>query len=451
MDVVHEYLNELASASKSSAPNQITQLTKLLNLNPHINSWIVRLNQANIVNNGDISTAVSKVVDDYNLYDNEWLAFNEVVVSFVRLCNQMNVWSSLESFDLYTTFLLDLSVAFNNNSRGHLLSFLVKDVINVILPLLIKLDYQLYYKEFCTRPRLTYLASILLKLFNNIRSQINDTPKKTIILFVSNKLCLVYFKLSNPLLCRNIFSNMNNANLKFTGFSRLEQVQYRFYLAKFYLIKDQLVDGYRHLEWCLENCSGRSNSIRILKYLLPVGMVIGKVAKYEVILGLLNNQKVPFLPIYYELDLSLRQGNYQRFNDVIVTHSQYLKDENLLLMLINKSKLIILRNLVHKTWQITGRPSNLDYDAVKIALQTSLGPNIERLKPTFPIFQDIINIDDHVIENVFITLIDQNLLKGKIFPRLRKVALSKSNAFAKIDEINFMRFGNSKLDNWMNV
>lgn len=243
---------------------------------------------------------------------------------------------------------------------------------------------------------------------------------------------------------------MNNANLKFTGFSRLEQVQYRFYLAKFYLIKDQLVDGYRHLEWCLENCSG-SNSIRILKYLLPVGMVIGKVAKYEVILGLLNNQDVPFLPIYYELDLSLRLGNYQRFNDTIVTHNQYLKDENLLLMLINKSKLIILRNLVHKTWQITGRPSNLDYDAVKIALQTSLGPNIERLKPTFPIFQDIINIDDHVIENVFITLIDQNLLKGKIFPRLRKVALSKSNAFAKIDEINFMRFGNSKLDNWMNV
>ncbi|KAK6459484.1 uncharacterized protein RJT20DRAFT_16641 [Scheffersomyces xylosifermentans] len=457
MDIVNSYLGEIAAiAGVPNQQHQIKQITSLLSLDPASNPYIVRFNSINVQLEDD---QISKAIDAHNIFNDEWLAFNEVVLSFIRLSNQLNPWSSLESFDLYGTFINDLSVAFNNNNRGYLLSYLVRDSINIILPVARKLDSQLYIKEHCGRPRMTYLASILLKIFNNIRSQINDVNqyKKTIILYISNKLCSIYFQIDNPLLCRNIFSNMNNANLNFKSFSRNEQVQYRYYLAKFYLIKSQVIDSYDHFLWCLLNCPSSSinNINHILKYLLPISLIIGKIPNFDYINQVYYRGVPPpaFLPLYAHLSANIKSGNFKSFNDTVVANYQYLKENNMLLLLVNKSKVIILRNLVKKVWINTGRPTNLDYDAVKLGVKLSLGPDIGSLALTLPIVSSVDTLDDDaVIENIFITIIDQNLLKGKIFPRLRKVALSKTGTFPKVDDINIMKFSsNRKSDSWMNA
>lgn len=435
MDTINQFLGELSR--KSSDQEQIQTLTNHLSLDLSINPYIVRIN--------NIPQVIQLDINKYELYNNEWLAFNELVQSFIRFSNQLNPWSSLESFDLYTTYLNDLSIAFNNNSRGYMLSYLVRDSISIILPLLIKLDYQLYYKENCLTPRLSYLALILLKMFNNIRSQINDLNhiKKMVILFVSNKLCSVYFKLGNPMLCRNIFSNMNNANLQFTQFPLVEQMQYRYYLAKFYMIKDQLIDSFQHLSWCLINCprDSTNNINRILKNLLPVGIAIGKPPNFQYLVQMYYpGGNIPeFFHIYIALTKSMKQGSFQLFDQVITRYSQYLKDQSLLVMLSSKGKLILLRNLIRKVWLEQGAPSTLNYDSIKLALRLSLGST-----------HFIGNIDDEIIENVFVTLIDQNLLKGKLFPRLGRVTLSKTGAFAFVDKINEKRFLSGKsVDSWM--
>ena len=443
MSPIDEYLQELVQVSK--LPNdqeRIIRLANVFNLDPKLNGWILR------INNGPSSVNVD--IDAYNLFEDEWPAFNELAKSFIFLASQLNPWSCLESFDLYTSFLNDLSVAFNNNARGFLLSAVVRDSINVILPLLMKLDYQLYYKENFSTPRLTYLALIVLKLFNHIRSQINDInpAKKNLILFISNKLCLIYFRIGNPLLCRNIFSNMNNANLQFKSFPLVAQMQYRFYLSKFYLIKDQLVDSLGHLTWCLTNCpvTSTNNVVKILKYLIPVGIVVGKCPNFAFITQTyFPNGNVPtYMHTYQSISKAVRGGNFQIFSLCIHQQRQYLKDASILLMLKNKSKVIILRNLIQKVWLYSGKPSNLDYDAVKYALKLSLGTSSD-------LFENVNAIDDLVTENVFVALIDQNLLKGKLFPRLRKVALSKTDAFTRIDLINETRFlSNAKSDAWMN-
>ena len=79
------------------------------------------------------------------------------------------------------------------------------------------------------------------------------------------------------------------------------------------------------------------------------------------------------------------------------------------------------------------------------------GPDISRLQPTLPMVSLVQELDDDsIIENLFISIIDQNLLKGKIFPRVRKVALSKTATFPKVDEANIARFWNNKnSDRWM--
>ena len=434
MDTVKVYLNELGTEPSSET------ILRLLSLNPEQNPWILRLNLADLVTDEQISGAVST-------FNDEWLAFNELVISFVKFANQLDPWSILKSFDMYTTFLNDLSIAFNNSNRGSMLSQLVINTVNIVLPWALKLDYQLFYQEFCTRPRLTYLASILLKIFNNIRSQINDPnqkDKKSIILFTSNKLCFVYFKLSNPLLCRNVFSNMNNANLQFKSFKLIEQVQYRYFLGKYYLIKDQLNDSLANFLWCLEQCplASQSNAMKILENLLPVSLVLGKNPNFNYISQTfpLSNQ-AEFVKIYHQLHTQIKSGNIEQYFEVVNQHQQYLKQRNVLLMLSNKSKILLLRNLVKKIWIIRGRPSSLDYDDIIAGLRVSGGTHIK---------QFINEIDDFIIENIFISLIDENLLRGKIFPRLRKIALSKTNTFNKVDEIYYTRFSYHHSDQWMN-
>ena len=200
MEVLDTYLNEIFQCSNSPVNEQLIRLSNLLDVNPAINPYIVRINNLPFLQD----KYLNDLIDGKHFYKDEWLAFNEVVISFIRLSNQLNPWSSLESFDLYTNYINDLSVAFNNANRGYLITYLVKDTIRFVIPIATKLDYQLYYKENCMKPRLAYLASILLKIFNNIRSQlsgdVSDTAikvssKSSIILYIGIRLCQTYFKL----------------------------------------------------------------------------------------------------------------------------------------------------------------------------------------------------------------------------------------------------------------
>ena len=122
-----------------------------------------------------------------------------------------------------------------------------------------KLDLIMYFKEQGGKFRLNYMASIILKMFNNIRINDSNVYKKSIILYLGNTLCYIYFKLDNPLLCRNIFSNMQNTSLKFNEFNLDQQLKYRYYLARYYLIKYQLIESFNHLQWCLVNTSSLKN------------------------------------------------------------------------------------------------------------------------------------------------------------------------------------------------
>ncbi|CUM67607.1 uncharacterized protein PRCAT00005307001 [Priceomyces carsonii] len=455
MDVLEEYLDRLSRCGGLSSNQQAVELLALLNLDPQTNPYIVKINSLPFKREKQIH----EMIDSKHLYNDDWLAFNEVVFSFIKLSNQLNPWSVLESFDLYTLFLNDVSVAFSNYNRGQVLSYLVKSTINIIIPMAVKLDHQLYYKDNCARPRLAYLASILLKIFNNIRSQLGDTNdnplKKSIILFVGGKLCSIYFRLSNPLLCRNIFSNMNNANLSFTSFEINEQIRYRYYLARFYMMKDQLVDAYQNFTWCLLRCpflQNNRNITNILRYLLPISIVIGKRPNFAYLRTTYYTDEPEFFGIYSLLYNYIRVGNIAGYNATVVSNYKYLKQYDLLLLVASKAKVVLLRNLLKNIWKSTGRPLKLEYDTIRHGLQFALGPD----RPHLDYLTLLCNVeDDSTIENVLICLIDQNLLRGKIFSRLRAIALSKSNVFARLETINFTRFGHgiegtmSTSDRWM--
>lgn len=454
MDAVDEFLSQVYQCSLLPYNQQGIELTKLLTPDISTNPYIVKINRVPNIEDD----AINKLVDNRHFYNDEWLAFNEMVVCFIRLCNRIDPWSLLNSFDWYIEYINSISVAFNNAERGYLVSYIARDTVAIILPMASKLDKQLYLRENCTRPRLTYLASILLKIFNNIRSQVSgDIPdnslkynmKSSILLRIGVKLCHIYFKLLNPLLCRNIFSNMSNANLSMARYSMNERLQYRYYLGRFYLIKNEFLDAYRHLLWCLTHCppaKDHPNVSRILKFLLPVSIIIGKTPNYRHIAAVYYSSPSAapsFLTLYQSVTQAILQGNHTAFHSILSSphYHKFLKLSNLLLPLTSKGPLLILRNLLKRIWVLSARPTKLHYEEIAIALSLS----IDTSAYAYDIYSIVSDLSDlAIIENILISLIDQNLLKGKLFPRLRVISLAKSNVFPNVDEINFLKFGGGK-------
>lgn len=422
---MNQLIAEVNRCIRQPLQQQVEDFERIFSVDPIHNPHVLRIYNENFQNLKEIDNKV----ESSNFYD-DWLAFNEMVISFGKLSNQLDPNSSLRLFDLYVRFLEDLSTAFGHN-RGWILHKLIRLTINYIIPLARQLDFQLYYKEYCSLPRLSHLASILLKIFNNIRSQTNEEnqQKAKILLFIGNKLCLIYFKIENPLLCRNVFSNINTLNLNPKNYLKQEIITYRFYLSKFYLIKNQLIDSYQHLTWCLIHSPAKQhpNTTKILKLLIPISILIGKKPNFKYIKSVYLTQLPKFIIIYQQLFNSIHNGNYSQLNKVINMNFQYFKELNLLITIQNKAPILVVRNLFKKVWNILGRPLTLNYDALMGLVRVS-GFDF--------------NIDDLIVENLLISLIDQNLLKGKIFPRLRVVSLAKSNVFPPADQINFIRFGN---------
>lgn len=460
MEEASQFLAEIASAAgTSSVEERSSRLCDLLSVSLFRNRYIKILN---LLRQDLVISDLA--IEKYSIFNNDWQACLDLIKAFLRLSNQLNAWLALESFDLYADYIGLLAIAFSNPSRGYLLAPLIRETVHIVLPMLVHIDKHAYFREAGTLPRLTHLAAVLLRIFNNVRSQaagssdMGANAKRGIILFVSNNLCLVYFRLGNPLLCRNIFSNMGNAQLKMLAYSVFEQAQYRFFLARFYLIKDQLIDCHDHLIWCLGRVPMTNltkNAARILKYLLPVLLVLGKrinVEGFSQMLGPHGSAAAePILKMYKSIGDAIAAGNMHRFYQTISENYDYLRDEGLLLLVSNKCKLLVLRNLMRRIYKMLGNPRVISYDQAKAGLVALIGTSVITRQSILvtPLVNGADQVDDIIIENVFVTLIDQSLLKAKILTSLRKVSLSKNDAFPNISNVYFQRFKPQSNDQWM--
>ncbi|CAX45470.1 Nuclear pore-associated, member of a complex involved in transcription and mRNA export, putative [Candida dubliniensis CD36] len=435
MSVV-QFINEINQTYNISNNQQkIDQLTKLLSINPQQNKYILI-----IYNCKSIPSTIT------TLYDDDWPIFNSILINFIKLCHLMDPWSLLKSFDLYINYLNDLSIGFNNNSYGWLLSNIITNTINLMIPWAKKLDLIMYFKEKGGKFRLNYMAGIILKIFNNNIIRINDSNdyKKSILLILGNNLCYIYFKLDKPLLCQNIFNNMRNIiNLNFNQFNLNQQLKYRYYLSRYYLIKYQLIESFNHLQWCLINTTNFKNQKLILELLLPISLIVGKIPNFNYLSengfdddsnnsnnnnNNNNNNNFPFIKMYQCLSKTIITGNYLEFKQLINCNSKnyhYLKDKNLLLLLMNKMEILLLRNLIKKIWIILNKPTTMNYLIIPIEGHYN---------------------DELYLENVFVTLIDSNLIKGKLTSS-KTVVLSKTDPFPNVFNIYKLKYGNNNNSN----
>lgn len=413
------------------------------------NRYVVQLNLCGSVGREQVQQAVQQ----RNFFAGEWPVFNDLVVCFVELCNQLNAFSAYELYDLYAAYLETLSSAFAHKKWGVHLGSVLCGTVAFVLPLAAHLDEQLLKTEHSRRPRLTHLALVLLKVFNGVRLQLgSDKPeaKRAVVVFVGGALCRVYFKLGNPLLCRNVFSNMDNAGLRLRDYPVPQQWCYRYHLARFLAVKGQLPLAAAHFEWCLvhlpTNCVGHANVRRLLRQFIPVALAVGRVPNFGAVQHTFFPNREPFLNLYANLAAAVGHGDLARVHVLVVEHSRFLKRHKLLL-LVRRLVVVALRNLVRRVWLLSLKKLTLAYNDIAAALRVLLGEMQLSDVATLGETQGA-QVTDEDVENCLVTLIDLNLVKGKIFARQRAAALSKTAPFPSVAEIYALRFG-AKPDKWM--
>ncbi len=396
------FLGNVKSLSIDCAKTDVsTQLGSLLSINlsnQSIASQIASL-QIELQSN---QLDIDQLVEQQSYFDGDWNAFTSIVISYLKFVKDVEPNSILKSHDLLLNYYNDLSIGFLNNSFGNHLSVLIYETTKILVPMMKKIDKYLNLlnngKKF---KRLIFISTILTKIFNHLRSLKGDSNKKNLIIFIVNNLNKIYFIINSPLLCANIFANMNLLNLNFNKYPKSQQIEYRYILGRYYMIKNQLYKAYHHLNWSYMNSHkvyNTQNTIRILRYLIPISILIGKIPSLQIL-----NISVEFQENYIPLIKYLKQGNHLQFQKTLYDNQLYFKSKFILILLIQRSKVLIFRNLFYKIMTIT-QSTRFSYDELATSLLKSIGTQ-EQQSQTLgndSIMYQILNepIDDLFVENV---------------------------------------------------
>lgn len=400
-----------------------------------------------------------------------WTRLNIMVVSFLKFCRDVDPWSLWTSSDLIFEHYSNLNNALLDDSYPvDALTELFLSETEYVTKLAIKLDANNLDLGTKQSLFLSYISSIISKLFNSIkppRDGANSTiPNKQLILLnIINKLNNIYFRINSPQLCSNIFKNFKPKSM-FESFKRYpihEQIEFRYLLGRYYVINFRMTNAFVQLDTAfrmlcqyMEQCPHTAtreilqrNLKRILKYLIPVGITIGKKPHFQAVRGI----DLDLAKSYIELSRNVNSGNFKQVNFWLASNEDELKSQNLLLPLLQKLPILVFRNLFRKVvieYVLSAQNNKISYDLLMRALQVSIGSDQLALPPTFKVIH---RPED--VENILVTLINLGFLRGNCFPALRLCVVKKTtdinDIFPEMTERIVKMFPLNNEDNWFDI
>ncbi|ODQ80031.1 hypothetical protein BABINDRAFT_161673 [Babjeviella inositovora NRRL Y-12698] len=376
---------------------------------------------------------------------NEIHALNNLVAALLRYIRDVAPSSKLASVDLVVEYFQALCTAFNNPKLAPKLTLTVVEMTKFAMALCKQCDRATGGGE-NGFPRLTFLKSALTSVFTGVVMEmkqefttnpnyvidpaLHPTDRKCIIVFLVNQLCRVYFTIGAPMSCANIFLNLRTIPLAWGSFSLALQLEYKYWLGRYYLINQNLVQAYDALKWAWDHCPHvpGPNHTRILRYLVPCGLVLGKKLNFNSVLA-----DRTILQLYQPLYHHLARGNIYAFNAHLHQHEAIFTQHQVLTLLVSKTQILIVRNLFRKIYLNLGASPKLHYDALLVGLRVAATPSLGQ--PPLPALYDFFSHtsgqtgpqNDLLLENILVALIDQGLMKAHIFNSLRLANCAKTD------------------------
>lgn len=434
-------------------PNRVASLQ--LSLQEHDDNSL-----SNMIENNKIMKKIS------------WPAFENFLLKYLICIRDLDPWSVINSIDFMIAVFESQSMILNPKNEMHdrickLTLPHYKESMALIIPLctLIDVESMHIHNRTSDYQRLTHISTILLKSLNNIRStpdlnDVSNIDKISLLFEISTNLCHVYYKIGSPILCSNVFSNVNilSLNKRFIPMSSL--LKFRFVMGKYYAHQSNFMSAYHHLNSVyrslqLETCPIR-NVVVLLKYLIPVGLIVGKVTNIDKIRQLLMNNMAAsetdfmkletLFKLYEPLMQHFKSGNFYEFYKCICDNESYWKSIGLWIPMLQRLRVPILRNLFLQTWKIN--METLSFATAKIALLESM-KGMETLRAPYQIKNELNEpIDDVFIDNVFSSLVYNGYLKMKMTAD-RTIVLSKKDTFPDIFLTIVGRFPKNPKESWM--
>ncbi|GAV29189.1 hypothetical protein PMKS-002671 [Pichia membranifaciens] len=401
-----------------------------------------------------------------------WPAFENFVLNYLICIRDLDPSSVIRSIDLMIAVFECQSILFNPKSAFH--DQICKQAIPyfeesmaLMIPLskFIDIESMHIHNRNSDYPRLTHISTILLKALNNIRStpDLNDklnVDKINLLFHISTNLCNVYYKIGSPILCANVFSNVNilNLNRRYINLSSL--VTFRFIMGKYYAHQSNFMVSFHHLSACLksitiDNCP-MSNILIILKYIIPVGLIVGKVADISRIKawlldnGAQNNDEASklnaLLNIYEPLAYNYKVGNFYGVYKCISDNEAYWKHIGLWIPMLQRLRIPIFRNLAHLLWKMNG--GNLTSGMLKTGLRVSM-QGMETLSTAYQVKEDnYLEVDDLFVDNILASIVFNGFLKMKMNAD-RTLYFSKNDIFPDMYTVLSGRFPTNPREAWL--
>ena len=248
--------------------------------------------------------------------------------------------------------------------------------------------------------------------------------KKWGTLHVINNLFKIYFQLNKLTLCKNLIKAVDGPGFPKVLYGQehesgrsfpIEQlVTYHYFVGRLNLLNSQFPIAQEHLLFSFENCPAASykNKRLILRYLVPVRLVLGKFASPALLTKYDLPQFVPLCHAVHRGDLRLFERQLDDYQHLFIRHGSYL--------LVERAKTIAYRNFFRRVYSLHPEgTTKLDVAMLKRCLDATG-----------------VNLDHDEIECVLANLIYKGYIKGYLSHQHGKLVVGKTNAFPALGQVN---------------
>ncbi|XP_056226726.1 PCI domain-containing protein 2 isoform X2 [Seriola aureovittata] len=243
------------------------------------------------------------------------------------------------------------------------------------------------------------------------RAGIEDS-KKWGMMFLSNQLFKIYFKINKLHLCKPLIRAIDSSNLK-NDYSPAQKVTYKYYVGRKAMFDSDFKPAEEFLSYAFDHChrSSQKNKRMILIYLLPVKMLLGHMPTHQLL------RKYDLMQ-FADVTKAVSEGNLLLLNEALSKHETFFIRCGIFLIL-EKLKIITYRNLFKKVYLLL-RTHQLPLDAFLVSLR----------------MMQVEDVDIDEVQCILANLIYMGHIKGYISHQHQKLVVSKQNPFPPLSSVS---------------
>lgn len=244
-----------------------------------------------------------------------------------------------------------------------------------------------------------------------------NPEKRLATLRIVNDLFRIYFKLNTLRNCKYLIRVVEAKKfVAFKLFAAGDRVTYKFFIGRLAVFDEDFVDADAHLTYAFEVCHPNhlKNRRLILKYLVPVKILIGKLPSEK----LLHTYNLHHM--YSSIKQAVKSGSVRQFEHALQDHMESYVTAGTYL-LIEKLRVAVYRRLFKKVQRIFAefKPER--------AVQVPLKYFVEALK------WEGYDTDLDEVECIVANMVYRKYIKGYISHKNAVIVLSKKDPFPKLD------------------